>query len=187
VQPVVWRRILVPGSYSFWDLHVAVQDSMGWKDCHLHESEVAASPGEPHLLIGIPLDEPSSGPALVPGWEVAIETVFRGMARVASYRYDFGDDWTHAVVFEQFARAKPGSRLPVCLDGAGACPPEDCGGPHGYQHLLEALADPKDPEHDDMVEWAGGGFDPHAFTPSKVKFDDPKDRWKQAFGGRPRR
>jgi hypothetical protein len=36
-DPLVWRRIQVPQSYSFWDLHVAIQDAMGWKDYHLHE------------------------------------------------------------------------------------------------------------------------------------------------------
>jgi hypothetical protein len=35
-DPPVWRRIRVPSSYSFWDLHVAIQDAMGWLDCHLH-------------------------------------------------------------------------------------------------------------------------------------------------------
>ncbi|OFW13207.1 MAG: hypothetical protein A3H29_03900 [Acidobacteria bacterium RIFCSPLOWO2_02_FULL_67_21] len=33
---MVWRRIHVPEHYSFWDLHVAIQDAMGWQDCHLH-------------------------------------------------------------------------------------------------------------------------------------------------------
>lgn len=37
VGPTIWRRIQVPESYSFWDLHVAIQDAMGWRDSHLHE------------------------------------------------------------------------------------------------------------------------------------------------------
>ena len=36
VEPPIWRRIQVPETYSFWDLHVALQDSMGWLDYHLH-------------------------------------------------------------------------------------------------------------------------------------------------------
>jgi hypothetical protein len=35
-DPLIWRRIQVPASYSFWDLHIAIQDAMGWFDCHLH-------------------------------------------------------------------------------------------------------------------------------------------------------
>jgi hypothetical protein len=56
-----------------------------------------------------------------------------------------------------------GKRYPVCLDGARACPPEDCGGIPGYGRLLAALADPKDPEHDELAEWAPDGFDPEVF------------------------
>jgi hypothetical protein len=41
IRPPIWREILVPASYSFWDLHVAIQDAMGWEDYHLHEFEVA--------------------------------------------------------------------------------------------------------------------------------------------------
>lgn len=36
VAPLIWRTIQVPETYSFWELHVALQDSMGWLDCHLH-------------------------------------------------------------------------------------------------------------------------------------------------------
>jgi hypothetical protein len=52
---------------------------------------------------------------------------------------------------------------PVCLKGKGACPPEDCGGIYGYYGLLEALQNPDDPEHEEMLEWVGGEFDPQAF------------------------
>ncbi len=27
LRPEIWRRIQVPKSYSFWDLHVAIQDA----------------------------------------------------------------------------------------------------------------------------------------------------------------
>jgi hypothetical protein len=29
IRPAIWRRIEVPASYTFWDLHVAIQDAMG--------------------------------------------------------------------------------------------------------------------------------------------------------------
>ena len=32
IRPPIWRGIQVPGNYSFWDLHVAIQDAMGWWD-----------------------------------------------------------------------------------------------------------------------------------------------------------
>jgi hypothetical protein len=57
IQPSIWREILVPASYSFWDLHVAIQDAMGWEDYHLHEFQVAEPESGQLLRIGIPDDE----------------------------------------------------------------------------------------------------------------------------------
>ncbi len=65
--------------------------------------------------------------------------------------------------------ASIGTGTPHCVDGARACPPEDCGGPGGYEHLLEVLADPADPadpERAELLEWVGGDFDPDAFDPA---------------------
>ena len=61
-----------------------------------------------------------------------------------------------------------GVKYPRCLDGKRACPPDDCGGPWGYGDFLDAIADPKHPDHDDKIEWVGGKFDPEAFDLKKV-------------------
>ena len=76
------------------------------------------------------------------------------------YTYDFGDDWRHLLVVEELL---PPATTATCLAGRRACPPEDCGGPGGYEELLRILADPDDPEHDDRLEWVGGPVDPVAF------------------------
>jgi hypothetical protein len=52
----------------------------------------------------------------------------------------------------------------ICTDGARACPPEDCGGPHLYDDLLRALKNPKHKNHKEMKDWVGGSFDPEAFN-----------------------
>lgn len=70
---------------------------------------------------------------------------------------------------------------PRCIDGSRACPPEDCGGVHGYYRLLEVLSDPGDDEYEEMLEWLGGKYEPREFAPGKVKFDNPTKRWKVAF------
>ena len=73
VEAPIWRRIQVPGTYSFWDLHVALQDAMGWLDYHLHVFRVAGPDEGTVQQIGIPNDDPFEGqdPTL-PGWEVPI-------------------------------------------------------------------------------------------------------------------
>ena len=79
------------------------------------------------------------------------------------YLYDPGDGWYHTVLLEKVLEPEPAMKLPHCLEGKRACPPEDCGGPTGYEDLLAALADPKHPEHEDRVEWLGEPFDPEKF------------------------
>lgn len=180
-QPLVWRRILVPERYTFWDLHVAIQDAMGWLDYHLHEFEIVGDPGSPPHRIGLPNEEFAEDNPTQPGWEIPITSVFGSGMQVARYLYDFGDDWLHAVVYEGPAWPKAGVKLPRCIAGGGACPPEDCGGPTGYERFLEIVGDPKHPEYEETLTWAGGSFDSDAFNPAAVKFDDPRERWKLAF------
>lgn len=72
---------------------------------------------------------------------------------------------------------------PRCLAGEGRCPPEDCGGVHGYAEFLTAIIDPDHDQHQELLTWAGGPFDPEAFDPAAVTFDDPTRRWRNAFGG----
>ncbi len=58
---------------------------------------------------------------------------------------------------------EPEAHYPRCLAGKRACPPEDVGGIWGYADFLAAIRDPEHPEHDELLEWAGGGFDLEAF------------------------
>lgn len=183
-DPLVWRRIRVPASYSFWDLHVAIQDSMGWLDYHLHEFRVLDPRSGTTLKLGIPDDEGWDDAPLVADWlEFPLDYAFDNPPPM-QYTYDFGDGWSHAVVFEGFEQAS-GRRKPrpECVGGGGRCPPEDCGGVRGYMRLLATMADPEHPEHDECLEWAGGSIDPARFSASAVRFDDPAKRWRIAFEG----
>jgi hypothetical protein len=84
------------------------------------------------------------------------------------YEYDFGDSWDHELLVEKRLPLAAGKRYPVCLTGKRACPPEDCGGVWGYASVLEAIRDPEHPEHEEMLEWVGGEFDPEAFDLDEV-------------------
>jgi hypothetical protein len=186
VVPPVWRTIEVPSTYTFWDLHVAIQDAMGWRDCHLHAFRVTSPSTGALLEIGIPNDDPFEGePPVTPGWGVPIASHFTAPMAEARYEYDFGDSWEHLVVLEAVTRVAPDTRLPRCTGGARACPPEDCGGPWGYERLLSIIRDPDHEEHDEMLVWLGGSFDPDRFDPAQVAFDDPRRRWRIAFEDAP--
>jgi hypothetical protein len=182
IDPPVWRRIRVPSSYSFWDLHVAVQDAMGWLDCHLHLFHVRNPETGELESIGIPDDQPYlDEPPCLAGWDVPIARYFVKEGDAASYEYDFGDDWRHTVVLEGVDTIRKGERRLSCLGGERRCPPEDCGGIHGYAEMLEVIADVTHSEHGEMLQWLGGAYDAQAFSASDVTFDDPTVRWRQAF------
>jgi hypothetical protein len=80
------------------------------------------------------------------------------------YEYDFGDGWQHENILETIVEPGPKVRYPRCIEGARACPPEDVGGIWGYAEFLEAVGDPNHADHDEMVEWVGGKFDPEIPT-----------------------
>jgi hypothetical protein len=180
--PPIWREILVPSSYSFWDLHVAIQDSMGWLDYHLHAFRLPDSGTGENIEIGIPGDEwiPERTPTLA-GWEILVRSYMNEPGQQVDYEYDIGDGWQHRVLLKEIVPYVQGKSYPVCVGGERACPPEDCGGTWGYQSLLEAINDPAHEEHQSMLEWLGGEFDSEHFDPGMVNFDDPKKRWKHAF------
>jgi hypothetical protein len=181
VEPPIWRRIQVPETYSFWDLHVALQDAMGWLDYHLHVFRVAGSAAEVEQ-IGIPNDDPFEGePPTLPGWEIPITRYFSRPGITVPYEYDFGDGWEHELTLEAVLPRQAAQKYPLCVDGARACPPEDCGGVYGYENLLAVIQDPTHEEHESMLEWLGGRFDPDRFDPKRVRFDDPVRRYKLAF------
>ena len=182
-NPFVWRRIQVPESYSFWDLHVAIQDAMGWKDYHLHEFTVVDSKTGRVTRIGIPDEEMPDERPCVAGWKVPVGRYLTYGTDPVRYRYDFGDDWEHTLEFEEVV-LMDGGAYPRCVAGAGACPPEDVGGMHGYAEFLQVIRDPRHPEYDAMLQWAGGAFDPNAFNPESIRFDNPQKRWKTAFQAR---
>lgn len=183
IAPPIWRTIQVPETYSFWDLHVAIQDAMGWLDYHLHQFDVVNPETGVKEGIGIP-DEEFGGDGVgevLPGWKKKIASYFSADKPAVDYSYDFGDGWVHEVRLEKILPREKGVRYPVCIAGKRACPPEDCGGVWGYQNLLEILSDPGHKEHASTLDWLGGRFDPEAFDAEDVRFDDPKERWRLAF------
>jgi len=158
VRPPIWRRIQVPEFYTFWDLHVAIQDAMGWLDYHLHEFEIIKPSTGLEVNIGIPDDD--FGREVLSGWKTKIAKYFSMRNRLSSYTYDFGDNWEHAVRLEKILPRDENMGYPRCIAGRRACPPEDCGGVWGYERLHEIINDPESDEYEETLEWVGGIFEP---------------------------
>ncbi|MFD8720330.1 plasmid pRiA4b ORF-3 family protein [Streptomyces sp. NPDC059629] len=160
-DPRVWRQLLVPASIRLDLLHSVIQDAMGWRNCHMHAFTIdGVRYGHPDGELGFRDEHTATlGALLRPG------------ARFV-YTYDFGDSWEHLITVEQFQTASAGLHYPHCVDGAGACPPEDCGGAPGYGDLKAVLADPAHEEHHAMLEWLGlrsaADFAPDRFAPDEA-------------------
>lgn len=190
-EPPVWRRIQVPNCYTFWDLHCAIIDAFGWLDCHMHLFTVKNPKSNEEEYFGITPDVDDSkqdGNGILPSWLTKISRCFalKPIENVAAkYHYDFGDDWFHAVVLEKIIAKKKGTTYPCCIDGENACPPEDCGGPLGYQHFKKVISYHNAPDHDEMMERVGGWFDPEWFEIGLVKFENPFKRWDVAILEKP--
>ncbi len=155
IRPPVWRRILVPGEIDLGELHAVIQTAFGWTDSHLHEFEVG------DVRYGTP--DPDWGRDDVQDESRAKLSRPVGEGDRFGYTYDFGDNWEHQLTVEKVLDPERLTRYPSCTAGRRACPPEDVGGPWGYEDFLDALADPDHEDHDDRTEWIGGSFDPAAF------------------------
>ncbi|MDR1967329.1 MAG: plasmid pRiA4b ORF-3 family protein, partial [Burkholderiaceae bacterium] len=176
--PAIWRRIQVPDSYTFEDLHMAIQIAMGWKNCHLHMFRIGKR--SEVIIKGDDFDDPfgDDDENTFNGWETEVARFLQTPGDSAIYEYDMGDSWWHEVLLEGVFLKEKGIKYPRCLAGERACPPEDCGGVPGFEHMLEVLASPSDPERQELMSWLGGKYDPEKFDPQAVKFSARRARRK---------
>lgn len=170
VRPPIWRRIQLREACTFWELHCAIQDAMGWLDMHLHQFEVVHPRTGLETVIGLPDRE--SWVAMKAGWSTRVSTYMKHPGDAVDYLYDFGDGWEHTVKLEKVLPADRAGPYPRCVAGRRACPPEDCGGVWGYGEIVGGLS-----EFQEEYE----GWDPEAFDPKKVIFEDPvvRRRWRE--------
>lgn len=160
IKPPIWRRVLVPGNITLAKLHQIIQETMPWQDYHLHQFIVD------DVYYGVP--HPDDWHEVKSERRVKLNEIAPHEKARFIYEYDFGDDWLHTVLVEKILPSDPVQKLPVCIKGKRACPPEDVGGSWGYQLFLEALNDPKHDEHEMYKEWVGGEYDPEAFNLDEI-------------------
>ena len=161
VRPTIWRRIQIKDC-TLGDLHKHIQLVMGWENFHMHQFIVEGD------RYGMPLaddfDTETRDESQVRLGDILPASGKRFRFR---YEYDFGDGWQHEILFEGYPPAEEGQKLPLCVEGERACPPEDIGGPWGYAEYLDALNDSDHDRHGEFMEWSGS-FDPEEFSVEKA-------------------
>jgi hypothetical protein len=155
IEPLIWRRLHVPTNIPLPRLHSVLQVAMGWTDSHLHSFHI----GDRVYSNSEDLEELNM---LAEKGQV-LGVLMGETIREFSYEYDFGDGWEHRIVVESIGKPVPDWPYPLCVAGERACPPEDVGGIPGYEEFLEAIANPDHEEHESMLVWVGGAFDPEGF------------------------
>ncbi len=151
----IFRRVTVPGTITLANLHNVIQIAMGWGNYHLCLFEIGREQYGEGLSEWNDFEQ-----RVLNAKRTTLEEVISRKGSRFRYTYDMGDGWNHEIKVESILDGTGEIR---CLEGQRSCPPEDCGGPHGYQELLEKLFDPRHPEHQEMREWAGD-FAPEQFS-----------------------
>lgn len=186
-DPPIWRRVLIPGRFTFEEVHAVIQVCMGWENAHLHQFVLGERGNAVFLshpsfdleptttkdrkaidqkLADLGFDTTRLSPKQLDQSNVLDETDFLLQEVVSRegatllYEYDFGDSWEHTILVEKIVAPEPGVEYPTCIGGARCGPPEDCGGIGGYADLLDALSDPKRDDHEEALDWIGDDFDP---------------------------
>ena len=162
IEPPIWRSVQVPSSLTLDKFHRILQATMGWVDYHLHLFEIDG------VTYGELDPDDSWAEDVVEERHVKLAEVVQREGTSFGYAYDMGDGGEHDVELTAIGAPDPHISYPVCIDGARNCPPEDCGGPLGYENLLAAVGDPPDPEFRELRDWIGGAYDAEAFDLARV-------------------
>jgi hypothetical protein len=169
IEPQIWRRVIVPSSFNLRDLHLVLQAAFGWMNAHLHEFEIGGLRFADADVANAENGRDDS--RAFEEMDVRLRDFTREPGTIFRYVYDMGDNWEHTVCLEKHVAIDSAPKVAKCTEGARARPPEDVGGPSGYQDFLEALLDPAHEEHRQLKRWAGGHFDPERFDLEVINDD----------------
>jgi hypothetical protein len=172
-DPLVWRTVLLPSSFTLAKLHEVIQFAMGWEFSHLHEFQTkSGSYSDPKYFTDGFGKKPENEK------KVDLASFVEAQIRKFTYIYDFGDGWQHEIKIEKVLKKDPKIHYPVCIAGENACPPEDCGGLPGYYEILDLLSNPRKKDENGMREWVGPDFNPKHFDAEAV---NKKHLWKKRW------
>jgi len=123
IEPLIWRRILVPETLKLSKLDRIVQAAMGWTNSHLHDWRIGSQ------RYGVPDAEWIGSSAMLDERKFTIGKVLGEQVKTFAYSYDFGDGWDHRITGSPDHRITVEDRLPVqegrndwpmCLAGENA-------------------------------------------------------------------
>ncbi len=154
----VWRKIRVSSDVTLGQFHLLLQKAMGWWDLYDHSFEQA---GE---FWGVSAEEDDSI-IYQDENETLLGTLLTEEDDLLHYRYDLPEGWHHTVRVDEVLEESDSA--PVCLDGRGACPPEDCGGPEGFRLLLASLKPDAPVDLKEDFAWVGD-YNPDLFDKDAV-------------------
>ncbi len=145
--PPVWRRVEVASDLGLDDLHDVLQVLFGWEDHHLHRFTTGPE-FEPGTAFACTADlaEAFDDDPSIPTWDVRVDELLAAPGERLHYQYDYGDNWWVAIEVEDVVDGQIPPGRATLVEGAGAGPPEDCGGIHGYR-MIVAATDPTHPDH----------------------------------------
>lgn len=163
IEPLIWRRVAVGTTTTLIDLHRVIQIAMGWLDCHLWHFE--AGPRRYAMRLA---SEPDWNERHDDAATATFASLLEAGERRLHYVYDMGDFWEHAVIVEKIGPALSDMRYPQFLGGERRCPPEDCGGPHGYYRFLKNISSKPRRVRAQALTWYGGPYDPEDIGERKI-------------------
>ena len=173
IEPVIWRRLLVPLHFNLAQLHHIIQAAFGWQDAHLHQFNIGGLRfGDAEFMEAERIDDDEPRTFEAAGVMLKDFSFNRDGGATFEYLYDFGDNWKHTIRLEEELVVKPMPKTATCLEGARSGPPEDVGGAHGYARFLRILLNPKEDELREQKElkvWSGGKFNPSAFDLTRTE------------------
>jgi len=158
-EPEIWRRVVVSTGTTLHELHRIIQLMFEWYDYHLYEFTVS----------GVKYQAPDSESEGEDSTRTRIAQLRLSTGLEFTYVYDFGDDWLHRITVESLTKVNDLAALQYVVDGQRRGPPEDCGGPPGFERFLDAIANPRDPEYDEYKLWAGQDYSPEGFDVRTVR------------------
>lgn len=152
-EPTIWRRVTVGGNTPFDVLHQVIQTCMGWENAHIYEFLVN------NMVVHDPDEYVYHGKA-VEALDLA-DTCLEELVTMVKARFTYcynaesTEPWIHEIIVEGMAPSDEEDPIPVCLDGAGLCPPDEDGGVPYYQDMLLVLHDKTHPMYAMVKEKLG--------------------------------